>query len=217
MEALSMVLGVGSSIFLIWAAISIDRPKILGLSVIVNLFATLQYLALEQTTGAIICTLGTIRCLTFLVGTRVKALNHWSVLIIFVTLTIFVSLFFMEWSTFTVLQILPIIGSVLGSVGMFMQNVKLLKILTISASGMWVVYEFGAQSFGQLPGELFNMLGQAWALYVIIAAEHAGRKPVEPTQQIIETITTSIPVITQSIKKVHPLTQGNTVIPPEPA
>lgn len=185
------------------------------MTIIVTTLAIFQYMVLDQLTGVILCLVALARTIVFLAGVKVKALNHWSVLAFFILSSIAFSLYFMDWESFTWLQAMPIVGSTVGALAMFMKDVKYLKIFGIIAGSMWLVYEFGTKSYGQLPGELFSIMAQCWSLYVILFARKAGVEPVAPTTQIIDTITSSMPVITGAMKHVGTLTRPIQIVAPE--
>lgn len=152
------------------------------------------------------CIIGVMRNFTLLLGTKYSKLNHWSILVGFLTLSITSYALLTDWTQPSIVEALPVIGAITGTIAVFFLDIKYTKIGLIVTSGLWLAYELHNGLYGQMVGESLTLLGNIIALTVIIIGRNKGiaDNDIETVEeQIGKAITTSIPVITGRIQQIH--------------
>jgi hypothetical protein len=201
-----LILGIVSSISMVISAIAIRRPRLLLFAFITSVLCTVQYGMTAAMIGMAICAIGAMRNMWLLIGTKHNKLNHWGFLVAFLALALGAYGLLNDWSNFSMLQALPVLGAVTGTVAVFLQNVRWTKIGLIVTSGLWIVYEYHSALYGQMLGEAFTIVGNAIALAVLVAGSRKGiaDENIETVEeQFTKAITTSIPVITGKIAQIR--------------
>lgn len=204
---------------MILSSIAIRRPRLLLFSLITSALCVVQYGMTGAIIGMAICIVGVARNSVLLLGTKYPILNHWSVLVGFLLASIGSFAILNDWSNPTLVEALPVIGAVTGTIAVFFMNVRYTKIGLIITGAIWLVYEFHNSLYGQMAGEILTMIGNTIALAVLISADRKGIKEEEIEtieEQIGKAITTSIPVITGRIQIIQDtLTRPIAIVKPD--
>lgn len=201
-----LILGIVSSISMVISAIAIRRPRLLLFAFITSFLCAVQYSMTAAMIGMAICAIGAMRNLWLLIGTKHEKLNHWVFLAAFLALSLGAYGFLNDWSNFSLVQTLPLLGAITGTISVFLQNVRLTKIGLIVTSGLWIVYEYHSALYGQMLGEAFTIIGNGIALAVLVVGSKKGiaDNDIETVEeQFTKAITTTIPVITGKIAQIR--------------
>lgn len=198
MDTLVLVLGVISSISLITSALSTDRKKMVLFGMVTGALCAVQYGLTGSTLALIISCVGLVRSLLVLAALKNPKLNSWPVLAVVLAANTAAFLFSTNWSSFTLIQVLPLVGAYLGTIAIFFTRMAITKALMISCGLVWIVYEFSVGLYTQMIGETFTLCANVFALTMVLKAEKAGASK-EALQdidaQVIGAITGSIPVV----------------------
>lgn len=207
-ETLVIVLGIFASIFLIISSLSTSRPRLLMFSIFCSVFAIAQFtLAGALVAGAVIA-VGVVRnslLLLSLKNQKFRWLDHWAVMVLFMVAASVVWTLLVDWKSFEVLSVVPLAGSLLGSVAVFFRNLIYTKSIFMFAGMMWISYQFSYGAYGLLVGEAANLVSNGVALTLLIRAAVTGQKVIDPTTEVIKTITTAIPAVTATITTAIPV------------
>lgn len=80
----------------------------------------------------------------------------------------------------------------------------------MAAGVMWFFYQFSYGAYGALIGETANFVSNGIALTILVRAAIAGKAPIDPTTEVIKTITTAIPAVTSAITTAIPVITSST-------
>jgi hypothetical protein len=205
-EIFILIIGIVASISMILSSIAIRRPRLLLFSLITSALCVIQYGMTGAIIGMAICIVGVLRNSVLLLGTKYPKLNHWSILVVFLLASIGAFALLNDWNNPSIIEALPVIGAVTGTIAVFFLDVRYTKIGLIITGSIWLVYEFHNHLYGQMLGEILTIIGNAIALGVLISADKRGIKEEDIEtieEQIGKAITTSIPVITGRIQVIQ--------------
>jgi len=197
-----LALGIVSSLSMVMSAIAIKRGRLLTFSLIANLLCVAQYAFIGSYVGMLMCSVGVIRSLIFLLGEKHAVFNHWLFLFGFISTSVFGFFALNNWSDVSWHSFLPLVGSILSSIAVFFTDVRYTKVTLIATGSVWLTYEFYSGLYTQMIGEGFTVLGNIVALSVLAAGYRKG-VPVDQIRSVEEqfgdAVTGAIPVITGKI------------------
>lgn len=129
------------------------RKQIILFQTAGSVFFLLSYLLLESWSAVYLNVVFLIRNIVFYFGKDKKWAQHkaW-LLALLCAVVIAGSVGFRSW-----LDILPIIGSVFGTVAMYMKNENMLRLLKLGDSPCWLIYNCTVPSTGGIICEVLNI------------------------------------------------------------
>ena len=113
------------------------KEKILLSSVLVNIAAIFQYFLLSAMIGVLASILNTVRCLVFYQYKKKDLQPSLLVLLIFEIITIVMGV--LTWQD--VFSVLPIIGTVIYTYGLWQDNVTIIRITSAVVGVSWLAYD----------------------------------------------------------------------------
>ncbi len=130
------------------------RKQIILMQTAGSAFFLLSYLLLESWSAVYLNVVFLIRNIVFYFGKDKKWAQHRAWLIVLLCAVVAAgSIGFRSW-----LDLLPIIGSVFGTVAMYMKNENMLRLLKLGDSPCWLIYNCTVPSTGGIICEVFNMI-----------------------------------------------------------
>lgn len=209
-----LILGVIASITLIISALSVHRLRLLTFSIVTTSLVAIQLLITHSAIATVlICAIGIVRTgVLILAEVKYPILNHWFSLVIYMTLYSSAFVFSTDFSTAEWYQWFPFVGSVVGTIAIFITNMAVTKTMAMSAGAFWTTYYIFNGMTTQLIGEIFTIGANAIALAMIIRARRSGipeDQIKDIDDRLVDALTGGIDVITGTIKT-H--TQSNPVI-----
>ncbi len=130
------------------------RKQIILFQTAGSTFFLLSYLLLESWPAVYLNVVFLIRNIVFYFGKDKRWAQHkiW-LAVLLCAVVVAGSIGFRSW-----LDILPIIGSVFGTVAMYMKNANMLRLLKLGDSPCWLIYNCTVPSTGGIICEVFNMI-----------------------------------------------------------
>lgn len=140
-----------------------DRKKIMTWQVIVCCLWTLHFVILGSPTGAAINGMQIVRSLIFLVKDKYKwaSWNGWPVVFVFIT----VGLSLLTWEGW--LSILPVIGTIFSTVSLWMKRPIVIRLLTLPVSFTWGTFDYLSNSIAGVCNETFVVISIIFAIFTI--------------------------------------------------
>lgn len=203
MNYLIISLGILSSVALVMSGLSTQRKRMLIFSIITSVLTGVQYSLTGSTFALLVCAIGVIRGFTALAALKKPVFGRWYFLVFFLLTVTTLFIITADWDTLTFMDMLPLLGSYIGTAALFFKRMTHTKILLIICGGVWLTYEFHAGIYGQMIGESFTIIANIIALTSLMLAARRGvpENEVENIDtHIIDVITTSIPVIQDKIR-----------------
>ena len=202
-DTLVLLLGIFSSLTLIISALSVRRKRLLLFGIATNVILAAQYELVGSRVGFAICIVGLVRMVMVLISLRFPHFNHWGFVPVFLALHLTAFVTFNSWSDTTWVDFIPLVGGWAGVVAFYFSKVIYTKAILTVVGGLWLIYEFNMAMYGQLVGESLTMVANAIAFFTLLSAVRRGipEEQIEDIDtQIIETITSSIPIIRESVE-----------------
>lgn len=199
---LVILLGIASSIALVVSALSVHRKRLLTFGIINGMIVATQYGLVGSWVGLTTLAIGLVWTVMMLFSIKHEWLNHKMFIPLFMVFHLAAFLSLTDWSHFTWVNILPLLGGWGGIIAIFFKEMIYTKSLLIALGVMWLVYELHNSMFTQMIGESLNMVANIVALTTLLVALKRGI-PESQITDVIDTITTSVPVITRSIHLPH--------------
>jgi hypothetical protein len=193
-----VLLGVLSSITLIISALSVHRKRLLTFGIATGSIVAVQYGLMDNWVGLMTLSIGLVWTLMMLFSIKNPWLNHWLFIPLFMGFHLLSFSLLSDWNSMTWVNFIPLIGGWGGVIAIFFKNMIYTKSLLIAFGAMWLVYEFHSGIYGQMIGESLNLVANSVALTMLVVAARRGI-PEALIDDVIDTITSSIPVITSSI------------------
>ena len=202
-DILVLILGVTSSITLLISSLSVHKKRLLIFAIITSTLIASQYGLVGAYVGLAAVAIGILRTIMVLASTKYEWMNHWLFIPIFMLIHSIAFVLLNNWAETTWVSFIPLVGGWLGTLSIFFTNLIYTKGILIVSGSLWVMYELHSALYGQLIGESLNILANTAALITLLVAAKRGI-PADTLEdvdtQIIHVITTSVPVITKSIK-----------------
>ena len=150
---LAFIFGLIASVLLVAISYSSSNKTITILSVLMSSAVALQYLIL----GAYGATALSVLSIVFAVAALVLSKKpYWNLRniapVIVVSMT---ALFLVTGGSLSGLNLLPLVGSVLMSCLVLVENKWAIKVITLVAGIIWLVYQIHTGAWGQIPGQIF--------------------------------------------------------------
>ena len=136
------------------------RWQIVFAKLLSDLLWALHFVLLGEFVGAAINIVNTVRGCVFLYRGKKKWASHRSVPIIFITLTVFVTL--IRWQGW--FSILPMVGSVLAVIGFWCASPEEIRRFNLPAVILWLIY-------GILIGSVSTVLSNTFSIVSIVISE----------------------------------------------
>ena len=157
-EKLGMIFSILGMVFTIASFQMKTRGQILIFQTIGSVFFLLSFLWQKEMTAVVLNCIFLARNLIFYFGRNQKWAGHWIWLPILLCAVITAGVFsFEDWQ-----DVLPVIGSVFGTVAMYMKNENMMRLLKLGDSPCWLVYNCTVPNPGDNIGaiicEVFNIL-----------------------------------------------------------
>ena len=172
-------------------------------AVATSALCVVQYSLTGSILALIICFIGIFRNLTALAAIKWPIFHSWMFLVFFLLMNTGAFFVTAKWDAFNAIDTLPLIGSYLGTVAIFFSKMTITKSFMIACGATWLFYEYHAGIYGQMVGETFTLVANVVALATLMSASRRGvaEQDVDNVDtQIIEVITSSIPVITEKVR-----------------
>jgi hypothetical protein len=198
-EVLVILLGIASSTTLIISALSTHKTRLIIFNILTSVLLIVQFGLTGALVGLGACIVSILRSSTVLASTKWSWLNHWSLIPFFIVAQATMFYFMNDWSDVEFYNFVPVIGSMLSVVALYFTNLIYTKSLYMVSGGLWLFYEFFVGSYGHMIGETANIVANGVALVLLVKAARKGTEVIEPTEELVKAITTSIPVITTGI------------------
>lgn len=202
-ETLVLLLGIISSTTLIISALSIHRRRLLLFAIATTVIVGTQYGLVGSEIGLAACVLGLARNLLVVGSLKYPWLNHWSFIPIFVLLHLASFMVFTDWNDLSWISFIPLVGGWLGVIAVYFTSVLYTKAIFICVGAMWMIYEFDMALYGQMIGEGLTLVANTFAFFALLNAARRGvpQEQIEDLDtHLIETITTSIPIIRANVE-----------------
>lgn len=150
---LAFIFGLIASVLLVAISYSSSNKSITILSVLMSSAVALQYLLL----GAYGATALSILSAMFAVASLVlNKKPYWRFRNIAPLITVSMTVLFMvTGGSLSGFNLLPLIGSVLMSCLVLVENKWSIKVITFTAGIIWLVYQIHTGAWGQIPGQVF--------------------------------------------------------------
>ena len=169
---LSQVLGVVALITAILSVQLKEKTKLLFLQIIENTAKILALAFVGGMSGAYSETVGLLRKIWFFYTSKNKKLNKMGSLVLFSLLAVVVG--FLVWEG--PITLLPIIAVILGTFGLWQENIFVLRYIAIIASVLYAVYAI-------LVGAYTNALSETFMIVsVIVSLFRFSHKPKKTTE-----------------------------------
>lgn len=199
---LSLTFGVLSSAMVVISALSINRMRLLVFALLGSVLAVIQFLFMpleESKAGLVLCALAVLRGIYWIAAEKFTRLNHWLAPTVFIVSSILLWGAVVGKEEWDSMALIPLIGMVFSLMAFYFQNMVILKMFFAATSGAWIIYEFLTGAYGAMVGEAFTIVSNLLAIAIIMRSTKNDKEPKEIETIIKDAVTTSIPVITQSI------------------
>lgn len=154
MDVVGQILSIVGMVLTIASFQMKTRKQIIAMQTAGSLFFLLSYLLLESWSAVCLNVVFLIRNIVFYFGKEKKWSQHKAWLVgLLCAVVIAGSVGFRGW-----LDLLPIVGSVFGTIAMYMKNENMLRLLKLGDSPCWLIYNCTVPSTGGIICEVFNMV-----------------------------------------------------------
>ncbi len=154
-------IGIIALVFITLAWNAKTRKKILDLQGIGGGIFVIHFLLLNAYTGALINVVMVLRNLVFAQRDRKRWANSKWWLYVFIFLSVLVLIFFWQgWPS-----ILPVIGLIVGTYGLFRENPKEMRFFILLTALVWIPYTIIVHSYSGLLNHVVSNLGLLVGMY----------------------------------------------------
>lgn len=161
MNIIAQIFGIVGLIFVFISIQNNNKNKILFFQILANLFYGLQYLFLRALSAALMCFSSLIRCVIFEKYSKRRKGIPFFVLLFFVLLNIILGIV----SFINIYNIIPVIISILYTYGIWQNNLKLFRIISVVVAIAWSFYNYFVGAYVALFGTFFELLSALIAIY----------------------------------------------------
>lgn len=203
-QIIVLLLGITSSVTLIISALSVHKQRLLIFGIITGVIVSFQYGLVGAYAGLVVQAIGIIRTLMVVGSVKRPWMNHIAFVPAFIILHTIAWSLVTDWSAFSWVNVIPLLGGWGGTIAVYFKEVINIKALLILLGAMWLFYEFNNQMYSQMIGEGLNLIANSVAFVTLFIALKKGipEEAIEDLDtQLIETITSSIPVIRDNVEK----------------
>lgn len=150
---LAFIFGLVASVLLVAISYSSSNKTITILSVLMSSAVALQYLLLGAYGATALSVLSIVFAIAALVLSKKPYWRFKNIApVIVVSMT---ALFLMTGGSLSGFNLLPLVGSVLMSCLVLVENKWAIKAITFVAGIVWLVYQIHTGAWGQIPGQVF--------------------------------------------------------------
>ena len=137
------------------------RKSILIFQLICTALWTLHFLVLGNLTGCVLNGVQTVRCVVYYFKETQKWAQNKLWLYLFLAAGVVVGVLTWEnaWS------LLPIVGMLISTVSLWMNNPKHIRLLNLPVSAVWLVYDIVCKSYAGVCNEIFLLVSVTMALF----------------------------------------------------
>ena len=171
---LSQILGI---LALITAIISMqlkDKPRLLLMQILENCAKILAFAFVGGMSGAYSEMVGLARKTWFYHNAKQHKLNHIASLILFILLAVLVAT--LSWNG--PLTLLPMVAVILGTIGLWQENIFILRYLALVASILYGIYSVYLGAYTNAVSELFMIIS------TIVSLIRFSPKKLAPIEKI---------------------------------
>lgn len=197
-----LILGVLSSASLILSSLSTNKKHVILLGLLASLFYLPQYLMVGSTTSFVYMIIGMIRSTTVYLSMSKPILQHWLAPVTFIVayLTAFYLLTDFAHTTFTTW--LPLIAVITATIGIFMNDILVMKSILLTSSLSWIIFETANHMYTAAIGESLSFVSTIIAMTIIVKERAKGisdENITNPSTEILHTLTGAIPILETKI------------------
>jgi hypothetical protein len=210
-DHLVILLGIASSITLIISALSVHRKRLLMFGIATGSLVAIQYGLVGSWVALMTLSIGLVWTVMMLLSAKHAWLKNPLLIPLFMVFHVTSFAALSNWDAMTWVNFIPLIGGWGSLIALFMTDMIKTKSALILLGGMWLAYEYSSGLYGQMVGESLNLVANTVALSALITARRRGipeDQMEDLDTQLIGTITTSIPTITQAIHLPTPPVPG---------
>lgn len=161
MDILAQILGVLGLISLLVSLVYTKKDITVKSQVLSNVLFASQYLCLNAIPGMIASIISAIRYLVS--GIYLKKNKKVPVIIIFLFVAcIIIPIIFLNYG---IMGIFPLIATLIYTIGIFLNNTKLLRIITLITSSLFIGYNVFVKAYPSLIGNILELLISFVAIY----------------------------------------------------
>ena len=128
------------------------QKRIVMIQIISCSFFTAHFLMLQAYTGALMNFIAAVRSVVFANKDKKWAKSNWWIVFFSLVCVLAVSL---SWEGF--LSLLPMLGMVLTTISWGIENARLVRMISLPSSPLWIIYNFVSGSTAGVLTELFVM------------------------------------------------------------
>jgi len=143
------------------------KEKIIMSQIIANILVTIQYFLLNALSGGVLNAANTIRCVIFYYYKKKDKKPSLTFLIIFIVVAIILGA--ISWQN--IWSIMPIIGAIVFTYGLWQDNLKVMRICSVVTTSTLAIYSFIVMAYA---GGL-GLVGECIASVVALIKYH-GKK-----------------------------------------
>lgn len=137
-----------------------DRQKILILQILANILFSIHFFMLGSITGSALNLVSIFRGVIFYKRDYRKWANHILFMYLFIALFSIVGL-----ATYkNLFSLLPILGTTIGTVGLWVKSPRKIRFIMITASPCWLIYNIYIHSIAGILTESFSLVSIAIAI-----------------------------------------------------
>ena len=130
------------------------RGQILIFQTVGSAFFLLSFLLQNEMTAVVLNCIFLIRNMIFYFGRDKKWAGHWIWLPVLLCAVVAAGIFsFEKW-----LDLLPVVGSLFGTVAMYMKNENMMRLLKLGDSPCWLIFHCTIPNLGAIVCEVFNIV-----------------------------------------------------------
>lgn len=156
---IAQILGFIGFVFYIISSQMKNKNGLLIVQLISNVFYTLSYFFLKALSGFLIDFLSIIRCLIFSRYKKKDAPIFFP--IIFIIISIVIGFF----TVHSILDIIPILISIIYIISTWQSNMKLILFSYILAAIFWIIYNLYVGAYTPVIGNIFEIIFSIIAIY----------------------------------------------------
>ena len=139
---LSQICGIIACIFICWGYSVKSKPRFLAIQIIANFLLAMSFLFVCAWSGAVIAFFAVVRCV-FLFFSNTHNINSRPYLPLFCVIYVIAGIIFWQhWFDF-----MPIVYSILFTIAYFCKNLKTVKIISMPATALIIVYAFISRAY----------------------------------------------------------------------
>ena len=151
---IAQAFGLLAFVVSILSVLSKNRSKYIYFNLTQNVFSGVQYYFLNKIIALYLCAITIVRLVVYKFKDKYNKVFYVILLVFFVALNIFVSLFnFDVWY-----DIFPIIASTLVCFSVWQNSVVLIKIVLIFTKFLWGIYAFITKAYFSIAMDLFMII-----------------------------------------------------------